>query len=243
MYYVYILRDPRDGSPFYVGKGKGHRYSNHWRWNSSRGGNEFKDRVIAKILEAGLEPVCELHVNEITSEEEAYRIEEELIKSIGRRGKEPEGCLTNICLETGKPPSRFGSENGFFGHHHSEDNKKLFSSNAKKQFLGKRQTPEHIAKRVANFDREAARQRRVRFNQSEKMRAVTAKTNVQKGRAKTLRNVMRKLEDHKAVLHSKEVGFSVSETRKQLNLPYMFVWQIFQRPDYYFELIKEADAK
>lgn len=58
-YYVYMLVDPRDNKPFYVGKGKGRRCHEHvgeWRRSSSMvGRNRQKLRRIGEIIEAGLE--------------------------------------------------------------------------------------------------------------------------------------------------------------------------------------------
>lgn len=48
-FYVYILSDPRDGKPFYVGKGKGKRMGAH----AFEGGDSAKARKIREITESG----------------------------------------------------------------------------------------------------------------------------------------------------------------------------------------------
>lgn len=49
MYYVYELIDPRDGSVFYVGKGKGNRVKAHER-EARRGKRSYKCNKIRQIL-------------------------------------------------------------------------------------------------------------------------------------------------------------------------------------------------
>ncbi len=101
MFYVYVYCDTRkpgsfiygdlkfDYEPFYVGKGKGMRMYSHLFLKEK---NNFKNRKIQKILNEDLEPLI-LKIKENLSENEAFEIEKEIIKIIGR-GKL--GPLTNL---------------------------------------------------------------------------------------------------------------------------------------------------
>ena len=51
--YDYLLRDPRDGVVFYVGKGKGDRVHSHVA-EAERGGGKNKVQRIRSIQDAGL---------------------------------------------------------------------------------------------------------------------------------------------------------------------------------------------
>lgn len=98
-FYVYVLHDPRKcGEPFYVGKGKGKRAWNHTRPGSASykgvGKNQFKERVISAIREAGMEPVIDIIVDGL-AEDDAFDLERELISTLGRRGIDDGGILTN----------------------------------------------------------------------------------------------------------------------------------------------------
>lgn len=83
VYYVYLLIDPRDMIPFYVGKGKGNRAQSHLTETSSKG-NRLKKSIIRKIRSSGAEPLIEFFQTELT-EIDALSIEAKLIKKYGRR--------------------------------------------------------------------------------------------------------------------------------------------------------------
>lgn len=106
MYYVYALIDPRNNMPFYIGKGTGKRAQTHL-WDMSRSDNIHKENKIDAIRKAGLEPQIEYLAEDIIDENFAYKMEEDLILRYGRKGYEPYGILTNICLEA-RPPSHRG---------------------------------------------------------------------------------------------------------------------------------------
>lgn len=87
-YYVYRLIDPRDGSTFYVGKGKGNRVFDHARMAlrfSKKDGVDFEDETSAKykqireIVAVGLEVLTVIHRHHIKDKETAYQIEGALI--------------------------------------------------------------------------------------------------------------------------------------------------------------------
>lgn len=89
-YYVYKLVDPRDGKPFYVGKGCGNRCKEHIR-EAKNGEPGLKCAKIRDILAAKLDVVIE-KVRWFAIEEEAYAYESQLIAEIGLEN------LTNCSL-------------------------------------------------------------------------------------------------------------------------------------------------
>lgn len=122
-YYVYILVDPRDGKPFYVGKGTGERFRSHGE-AASRSAEaalmagdadattaEREDRIarIREIRVAGLEPEVAFARIRIPTEGEAYLIEAALIDTLHRyagrlvnevRGHQtPDGLISLAELE------------------------------------------------------------------------------------------------------------------------------------------------
>ena len=115
-YYVYVYLDPRkkgeyiygdykfEYEPFYIGKGLGNRYLKHLTETKDDTSNIFKFRVISRLNKLGVIPII-LKVAINLSESNAYKLETELIKIIGRRC-DKSGCLTNILIDI-KPPSNY----------------------------------------------------------------------------------------------------------------------------------------
>lgn len=103
-FYVYAYLDPRkpgtftyadisfDYEPFYIGKGKGNRFTVHLVEKSS--GNRHKYNKIQSIRKIGAEPIV-LKIKEDLTEEEAWDYEYSLIESIGRSVFKT-GPLTNL---------------------------------------------------------------------------------------------------------------------------------------------------
>ena len=96
-FYVYGLKYP-DGTPFYVGKGKGDRWNEHEREAKSNrpaisAYNPQKVNVIRKLWENGEEVIKEKIITNIT-EEHAFQVEKELITKYGMRSTG--GLLVNL---------------------------------------------------------------------------------------------------------------------------------------------------
>lgn len=87
MVYVYIIRDPRDGCPYYVGIGSKGRVQMLRR-------NAYTNNVTAQIRAAGFEPVVFV-VTTHKSRKAAGRMERSLIRRYGRRDINT-GMLTNL---------------------------------------------------------------------------------------------------------------------------------------------------
>lgn len=81
-FYVYKLSDPRNGLPFYIGKGKGLRAWSHTKLvRAGRPtGNAAKDDMIADILSDGLEPEIDI-IASFSDEKQAFALEIDLIGS------------------------------------------------------------------------------------------------------------------------------------------------------------------
>ena len=125
-WYVYVLIDPVNKCPFYVGKGRGRRC--FWHLRVGFDPNWRKRVVIASIRASGKEPIVRYAFTGLT-EAEAFAAE---IKLIARYGRRPSGLLTNMS-DGGEGQSGFkpslqtrdkiaaamrGSKNHFFGKHH-----------------------------------------------------------------------------------------------------------------------------
>jgi hypothetical protein len=89
-YYVYLLIDPRNGKPFYVGKGHGNRVNQHLLGALETELDEVKKiKTIHEIQRAGLE-VDHVVLRHGLTEKEAFEIESALIDFIGMKN------LTNL---------------------------------------------------------------------------------------------------------------------------------------------------
>lgn len=95
-FYVYALKDPRTSPalPFYVGKGTGSRASDHLITPDAT----RKSARIKEIVEAGLQPMVDILVDDLT-EAQSLKIEAELISAFGTL--ETGGLLTNAVVPKG----------------------------------------------------------------------------------------------------------------------------------------------
>lgn len=103
MFYVYRLIDPRNGKPFYIGKGYGRRMHAHLS-AAKRGKPGRKCDVIREIIADGHNVLVE-KVREFESEEKAFAYERKLIDEIGLDN------LTNSC--PGGTGGRIGSRQDY----------------------------------------------------------------------------------------------------------------------------------
>lgn len=134
IYYVYCILDTRkkgdytylnynlDHEPFYIGKGKDDRMLFHL-FESRLDKNNLKNNIIKKIIkETGDNPMI-IKLEENISEEDAHKLEIELISIIGRRDlkKGPLANLTDGGEGMSGSLSNIGNRNHFYGKTHSDE--------------------------------------------------------------------------------------------------------------------------
>jgi len=90
IYYVYIL-SREDGTPFYVGFGKGNRWLDHERSCKSKERDSHRSRIIRGMLESGVS-IPKVKLAEGLTRDEAVALE---IRTIAEIGREPLGPLVN----------------------------------------------------------------------------------------------------------------------------------------------------
>lgn len=107
MYYVYKLIDPRTKRPFYIGKGKGSRKTDHFteaRRAPDKWTNVKKCKHIRSLWDRGLAPDVVVEAQHL-SEQEALDLELELIELYGRLCNGT-GILTNVHIHNSKSAAR-----------------------------------------------------------------------------------------------------------------------------------------
>lgn len=194
MAYIYIYYDPRKtpAEPIYVGKGNKSRIQQHLRKGSST--NNLLQSKIKKIKAAGLEPVIEKYIDNI-SEEEAYEIEIDLIEKFGK-----------ICDKTGTLCNfAGGGKGGRLGFKHSEETKELY----RKQRKGKKQTPAQYAANCARTHTEEAKKKISEYSKGRKR----SPESIEKTRQAHLGS--KRSEETKRLLSSQRKGKPRTEAQKQ----------------------------
>lgn len=161
-HYVYILYREDGITPFYVGMGKGHRWLVHER-NAYRGdsGNPHKDNIIISMLSNDMKVPKRKIVKNI-SEEEALKIEANIIASIGR--EIDGGPLVNIL------PG--GAENRTGVKHNSDTRIKI--SNTLKGRIFSRETREKMS--VAGKSRYSNPEERMKTSETTKGKTRSTET-------------------------------------------------------------------
>ena len=134
-YYVYILVDPTNNLPFYVGKGCGDRWLSHYKETLTTTTNKRKFYKIRQLKELGYEPRVTFWARNL-DEDTAYALEKTLIERFGRKTYDKNGMLLNICIDANPP-----------GWNHCSDQealRKKFQKNATENnpFKGKSHTQE-----------------------------------------------------------------------------------------------------
>lgn len=88
-WYIYALRDPRDRTVFYVGKGIGNRAYEHARAAKSAGDNVVKPKptLIRDIHSSGHEVIVEIVRRDLPDEKTAYEVEAAVIDALQHAGR------------------------------------------------------------------------------------------------------------------------------------------------------------
>ena len=140
-YYTYLFRDPRTGSPFYVGKGCGVRA----RASGSRS-KEVRERI-TQILSSGLLVITE--IANVPTESDAFWFEKDLIASLGRMDQ-----------GTGPLLNHSNGGDGCFGRQSDDGRKAIAKSMAGNRLrLGKKFTEEELQRIRAGVRRSMTPQR------------------------------------------------------------------------------------
>ena len=197
-YYVYVYLDPRkpgsftygdlffDFEPFYIGEGRGDRDTQHLRDLFSFKGKKktHKNNTLKAIVRQNLTPVI-LHLHENLSQAEAWRKEVERISLIGRHCVK-EGPLTNTHLggHGGAQPDEIRKQAGLKiaqrwkeGAYKNKVETPMSEEQKEKlrqAHLGKKQTPEQVARRFearAGYQHSEETKRRIQEGQDKELHA------------------------------------------------------------------------
>jgi len=102
MFYVYMLLREDGMTPFYIGKGKGMRWRDHWYPSRNKNCGIYKRRIIDKMRGNGV-IVPKIKIAQGLTERQAFNVEMTLIAAYGRRDNRT-GILANLT-DGGDGPS------------------------------------------------------------------------------------------------------------------------------------------
>jgi hypothetical protein len=144
LFYVYVYRDPKNGEPFYVGKGHGDRYK------ATAGRSKWFKNKVAKMKREGTPPLIEFLVKDC-DEELALLCEVEAIDKYGRKD-----------LGTGMLLNLTDGGDGVSGYKPSADDKRkqkegLAKANARPEVREKRKTASLLALSTDEYKTKASK--------------------------------------------------------------------------------------
>jgi hypothetical protein len=142
-FYVYELHNPINNQPFYVGKGKNNRFTNHF---TRKNKNSHKNNTISKIISLDRKVIVKI-VYRTNNEFDAFKKESELIYLYGRRDNST-GILTNLTNGgeglSGYIPTpelrelwsviRSGEKNGMYNKAHTIESKNKMTETRLKRY-------------------------------------------------------------------------------------------------------------
>ena len=189
--YIYGIIDPRYNSIRYIGKSANpkRRMWEHIR-DAKNGVHTYKHKWLKLLLENGIEP--KLIILEVTDEENWQEVERQWIAKYSEVGSN----LTNL--------TRGGD--GLIGYHHSDEAKeKIRQASLERKFpnphwKGKKQSPEHIQKRVE------ARKQNNTYKHTDETKAKISQKNTGKNLGNTHTLGHKLTEEHKEKLRQKLSG-------------------------------------
>lgn len=212
-YYVYHYLDPTTNMPFYIGKGKGNRLLKHLKETKYNTENKKKYAYIQGLRNKGLAPIIE-KIAEGLNKDEAYDLEEQLIKKYGRINIDENGILTNICPNN-RPPVNVGKNHPYYGKKRDIETCNKLKKRIAERMLGK--TYEEI------YGEERAKLIKEKCRNVGEKNGFFGKTHSLETKFKMSIKAKARSNNRLGKLHSAEAKIKVglnNPNRKQINTPY-----------------------